>query len=103
MLLEEQKFTKERIDTQYFIDTEGRIHKWKGTIKEAADWNSLHSLIADKKGTSPDVLHNLGWIMIGAAAYGTRIKGEPTQAQINTLFDMGRKRIRDSYGVLYQW
>lgn len=111
----ERDIVKERIRDEFFIDTKGKIHRWKGSQKEADDWASLHALIANlqvlahipevkagrKSGT--DILHKLGWIAMGSAVYGKLIKGEPTQAQINTLNELGFKKIRDENGVLHSW
>lgn len=97
---------KERRETEYWIDPRGKKVKWKGTLRELDNYASTHFLIAlqyypDSK-TPEDVLFELNWIMIGAAAYGTRIKGEPTQAQLNTLAEIGKRSITDSYGVTYE-
>ena len=101
----ETRVHKERIENEYWIDTYGKIRKWKGTLSDAANYYSLHYAIAKKlypKIENPDdYLHSMNWIAIGAAAYGVRIKGEPTQAQINTLCDLGYRGIRDSYGETY--
>jgi hypothetical protein len=103
---QELEFSKERIEKEFWIDAEGQIHRWKGDIEETSDLLSLHHAIAATINHSKypeDVLYDMGWIAIGSAAYGNRIKGEPSQAQINTMFDLGYRRIRDSYGILYQF
>jgi hypothetical protein len=98
---------KERRDSEFWIDTEGRIRKWKGSLKELDNFCSTHYAIGirlyPKLERPEDYLHELNWISIGSAAYGRRIKSEPTQAQINTLFELGIRRIRDSYGKLYEF
>ena len=111
----EIKDIKERIKNEFFIDTNGKIIRWKGDIEEANDWASLHALISNyqvlahipdiKAGmrSGTDVLNNLGWIAMGSAAYGKLISRKPTQAQINTLDKLGFKKIRDSNGVMHEW
>jgi hypothetical protein len=98
---------KERRDTEYWIDVEGNVHKWKFSLRELDDYVSTHFAIAKtlypQSDYPEDILYNLNWIAIGSAAYGKRIKYEPTQAQINTMFDLGIKSIRDSYGKLYKF
>ena len=110
-----QNIVKERIKYEFFIDTKGKCHRWEGSLKEAKDWASLHTLIANwqilahipkvksgmKSGT--DILHKLGWIAMGSAVYGKLIKNEPTQAQINTLDSLGFNKIKDENGVLHSW
>ena len=89
-------YTLERIETQYFIDTEGKEHRWAGTIKEADRYSSLHYGIAEKlfpKVDVPDdyVMDKLGWVMMGSSVYTTPIiHKKPTQAQIDKLFDLGK-------------
>jgi hypothetical protein len=98
---------KRMIDTQFFIDTSGKIVRWKWGVDEAMDWISLHSGICHKlfpeikNGT--DYVYNLGWISMGSDVYGNRIKGEPTQAQINTLDRLGFYRIIDDLENEYVW
>ena len=101
----ELNLLKERRDTEYWIDVDGKIHKWKGTLKELDNYLSTHHAIAkliySNNDYPEDILYNLNWIAIGSAAYGKIIKSNPTQAQINAMFDLGIKSIRDSYGKLY--
>jgi len=104
----ESELVKERIANEFFIDPKGKIRKWKGSQKEADNWISLHEGIAMMitgidDGKQTDVLHNLGWIAMGSACYGKRIKGEPTQAQINTLHELGWNRIQDDSGIVHAW
>lgn len=83
----------QRYKRQYWIDTNGKIHNWKGAPKRAKEIISFHYEIAHKlypDAKHPDdVLYSLGWIAVGVTSYGTIIKKEPTQAQINTCFDLG--------------
>ena len=104
----ESKLVKDRALKEYFINPEGKIRKWKGTLKELDEWTSTHALIASKivgtsHGRETDTLHKLGWIAMGSAVYGNRIKNEPTQAQINTLYDLGFWRICDDSGKIYNF
>lgn len=99
---------EEMIQKQFFIDPNGKIKKWRWGLEAATEWVSLHAGIAERLCPDniehpTDYLHNLGWIAIGSSAYGNRVKNEPTQAQINTLYDLGYRRIRDDNGVLYKW
>lgn len=104
----ESKIVKERAGKEYFISPTGKIKKWKGSLKELDEWSSTHALIASKvlgtnKGDESDTLHNLGWVAIGSACYGNRIKHKPNQAQINTLFDLGYFSISDDAGNRYKF
>ena len=104
----ESESVKKRILNEFYISPTGKIRRWRGTLKEADNWISLHEGIARKitgitDGKATDALHNKGWIAIGSACYGNRIKGEPTQAQINTLFELGWSGIQDDSGNTYQW
>jgi hypothetical protein len=101
----ELKHLHQRVDSEFYIDPDGRIIK--STLEEAKDWISLHLGIAER--LYPDVEHaddylfEMGWISIGSAAYGIRIKSEPTQSQIDTLYELGYRRIRDSFGIMYEF
>ena len=68
--------TQKRIDTQYFIDTKGRVHKWKGSLKDARKCSSLHFRIAEElfpdvsEDVSPDdYVIGQGWILVGSSVY----------------------------------
>jgi len=103
----EIKLLKERVDTEFFVSPEGKVVRWEGTLKELHNYCSTHDLLAsslfpDSKHPT-DVMHELGWIAIGSACYGNRIKGEPTQAQINTLDELGFHGIIDCAGVRHYW
>lgn len=102
------KLAQERAAKEYFIDPYGKVKKWKGPLKDLAEYSSTHAKIACKilgtsTGKETDKLHKLGWISIGSVAYGNRIKNEPNQAQINTLVDMGVWQIRDDSGRVYNF
>ena len=110
----ERDCVKERVASEFWIDTEGKIKKWEGTLKEADDWASLHTLIATKilsrnkevqagRIDGCDILHKKGWIAMGSACYGNRIDREPTQAQINTLDELGFRRIQEMDGTVHSW
>ena len=110
----ERDTVKERIDTEYWLDLNGKPIRWKETLKEANEWSSLHTAIAMKllsrfenikngKISATDILHKRGYIAMGSAVYGMMIKGEPTQGQINYLYDLGFKYIKDENGVKHSW
>lgn len=107
----ERKEIKERQEREYFISPEGRVVKWWGTLEKLDDWSSTHALIAQSllknkissDVSACDVLNKLGWIAMGSACYGNKIKGEPTQAQINSLSELGFNRIVDDTGVEWKW
>jgi hypothetical protein len=88
------------IDNCFWIDPDGKIQKWDKTWRNLGDYSSVHYAIARrmlpkvKFPKSPDdVLLTLGWIIIGSASGGNLIRKYPTQAQINTLYDLGKKRL----------
>lgn len=86
------KINKERKEKEYWIDTSGKIHKFKGDLTE--EYPSLHSAIASQfypdSNKPTDILMNLGWVMIGSTVYSHPIiHKKPSQAQINKLYDLG--------------
>lgn len=86
------KHNKERIDQEYWIDRQGKIHKYTGDLN--ADIISMHSEIAHRfypeSNRPKDILMNLGWVMIGSVVYTIPIiHKKPTQSQLNTLNDLG--------------
>ena len=105
----EYKLEKERVEKEYFIDTNGKIHKWKGSLKELHEYCSTHWLIASKimgneSRNVDDCLFNLGWIKVGSACGNfLQIKNEPTQAQINTLFDLDYHHIMTDNGERFSF
>ena len=80
------------VDRQFWIDRKGKVYKYKGDLAE--DIVSFHNEIAqqlypDEKYPG-DILYDMGWIIAGSKIYpSTRIKGKPTQAQINKLHSLG--------------
>lgn len=81
---------EDRINKQYFIDTDGKCYKYDGDDEEIV---SIHYEIAHRlfpNAKSPDdVLMNLGWVMVGSSCYHTPIiHKKPTQAQINKLYEL---------------
>ena len=85
------KFMKEnRKKEQYFIDRDGKCHKFKGDDSDiiSIHYEIAHSLYPDAK--NPDnILMNLGWILVGSSVYSSPIiHKKPTQAQINKLYDL---------------
>ena len=105
MIDEEEQ--KERIQTEYWIDIYGVIHRWKGSIEHLADCCSVHYAIAnaivpDAKNPD-DVLMRMGWIKWGSKCGLYQIDNEPTQAQMNTLFGEGYRVIFGKDGTKYSW
>jgi len=92
---------------QYFIDTNGKCHKFKGNAEDVV---SIHYQIAIKlypdTRRPDDILMNLGWILMGSSVYSAPIiHKEPTQSQINKLDSLGEFRrltiLKDGFYVLY--
>ncbi len=84
---------KKRVDTQFFIDRRGRIHKYKGDMMEEVV--SIHYKIADVLYPGMDYpddhLMKLGWVMMGSSVYSTPITHKKvSQSQLDTLFDLGK-------------
>lgn len=107
----ERQSVKDRQQNEFFISPEGRLVRWWGTLEELDNWVSTHALIAKellknkiaRDKDACDILHKMGWIAMGSAAYGNRIVSEPTQAQINVLNDLGWNRITDDTGKRWTW
>ena len=81
---------EDRKKEQYFIDREGKCHKFKGDDEDIV---SIHSEIARKLYPEAEhtgnVLMNLGWVLVGSSVYSTPIiHKKPSQAQINKLNDL---------------
>lgn len=79
---------EDRKKEQYWIDTVGKCHKFKGDDKDVI---SIHYEIAKSiypdSDKPDDVLMNLGWILVGSSVYSCPIiHKKPTQAQINKLY-----------------
>lgn len=82
---------KKRKKTQYWIDRSGKIHRFKGDMKQ--EYVSFHNEIAmyfyPNSNRPGDILMELGWIMVGSTVYSSPlIHSQPSQAQINTLHDL---------------
>jgi hypothetical protein len=105
----EREEVKKRQENEFYITPQGKIVKWWGSLEELDEWASTHSLIASKllpqikDGRAGDALHKMGWISYGSPVYGIRISCEPTQSQINILFDLGYNQITDDVGKKYKW
>lgn len=97
---------KKKINSEFWIDTLGKCHKFKGSLRDADGVVSFHYEIALR--IHPDLeypddhLHEIGWLAVGGGC-GSRLKGEPTQAQINTLTDLGYHTLRSGNGILYKF
>lgn len=82
------EYNSERVDTQFWIDTFGKVHKYTGDM--TVEIASMHGEIARRlypDSIRPtDILKTLGWIIIGSTAYGGAvIEKRPTTKQIRTL------------------
>lgn len=84
---------KKRLETQYFICPKGRVVKYKGDL-DVMDITSVHYEIA--ASIYPDHLRpqdrlmREGWILVGSSVYYVPIiHKDPTQKQIDTLFELG--------------
>jgi hypothetical protein len=90
-------YFKERIPYQYYIDCEGKIIKWKKSIKKCSAYTSVHYAIADDlfpnfvfPNDPIDYVMKLGWILCGSTIYNYPFSNKPpTQAQINKLDELG--------------
>lgn len=85
------KLNVKRQKTQYWISPSGRVHKYTGDL--GLSIISMHYMIASE--IHPDLvdpeiqLEGDGWIKVGCTAYSTpMIRTQPTQKQIDTLFDL---------------
>jgi len=85
--------TKERIECELWIDRQGKVYQYKGTLWNA--WEhviSMHYEIAKKlypKMEYPeDYLMKLGWLRAGSSC-GHSIDKCPTQAQLNACDKLG--------------
>lgn len=81
----------ERLDVQFWIDRQGKVHKYMGDMYDeitSFHYEIAHTLFPDiKYPNSPDdYLSKAGWVLVGSTVYNTPIiHKRPTQAQINTL------------------
>jgi hypothetical protein len=90
-------YMRDRILHQFFIDRNGAIHRFLGSLKDP-DVISLHYRIAAdlfpdiQYPDSPDdhVVKKLGWILCGSTVYHSPITyKKPSAAQIKTLQTLG--------------
>lgn len=82
---------KEKLRDQFFIDREGRSHKFKGNVENVV---SIHYEIAKKiypNADHPDdLLMDMGWILMGSSVYSSPIiHKKPTNKQIAKLERLG--------------
>lgn len=91
---------KRRIDSEFWVDPTGRVVRLR--VSDDLDWAvissivSMHGSIAEQQfsdciGSPEDYARKLGWISVQLdneyrAPYCYK---EPTQSQINTMFDFG--------------
>ncbi len=85
------EYNLSRINTQFFISPDGKVHKWKGKRKWLYECEILfHDAIARQllpNAQEPkDALMKMGYCLVGSTVYHLPYCcKEPTQAQINTL------------------
>jgi len=86
-----RKINKERLNKQYWISPEGKVHKYTGDMDSGV--TSFHSWIANSlypnSNRPTDVLFKLGWVMVGSTVYGNPIcHKKPTNKQIRKLIKL---------------
>ena len=85
----------ERIETQFFIDREGVVHKYTG--RKDVEIISIHYKIAEKlfpeisfPDSPDDHVMDLGWVMCGSSVYECSIiHKKPSTAQLDKLKELG--------------
>ena len=93
MTAKQKLHLQKRIDSEYLIDIQGRVHSYLwdmaelDTLPVSLHYEILSRLFPDIEYPG-DYVYDLGWVFVGGATY-TRMKHEPNQAQINTLTDLG--------------
>lgn len=89
-------YMRDRVDKQFFIDRDGIIRRYTGSLKDTVI--SMHYHIAAdlfpdiQYPDSPDdyVCKKLGWVLCGSTVYTTPIcYRKPTAAQLDTLAALG--------------
>jgi hypothetical protein len=86
-------YMKDRVDKQFFIDRDGIIRRYTGSLKDTVI--SMHYRIADDLFPGMDypddyVCKKLGWVLCGSTVYHTPITyKKPSAAQMKALQDLG--------------
>lgn len=92
---------KNKKKEQYWIDTFGKCHRFKGNAENVISihYEIAHTIYPDAE--YPDsVLMSLGWILVGSSVYNCPIiHKKPTQAQERKLYDLD---LYDSLCFLYK-
>lgn len=91
---------KRRIDSEFWVDPTGRVVRLR--VSDDPDWAvissivSMHGSIAEQQfsdciGSPEDYARKLGWISVQLdnEYRAPHCYKEPTQSQINTMFDFG--------------
>lgn len=91
---------KRRIDNEFWVAPDGRVVRLR--VSGDPDWDvifsivSMHGAIAEQQfsdciGSPEDYARKLGWISVQLANEyrAPHCYKEPTQSQINTMFDFG--------------
>ena len=90
-------YMKDRILHQFFIDRDGVIHRYMGSLKDTGVISMHYRIAADlfpdiQYPQSPDdhVVQKLGWVLCGSTVYHSPIcYKKPSAAQIKALQDLG--------------
>ena len=88
---------------QCLLDRRGKLHYYKGDDPEPiSKHHEIAQLILPDSKKPLDVLMNQGWIILGSIFKSPYSAKEPTQSQVNTLFDLNIKYVGDFYSNA-QW
>lgn len=80
------------------LDRRGKLHFYKGKDPfPISKHNEIAQTILPKANKPLDILMNQGWVIIGSHFKAPYSAKEPTQSQINTLFDINIKYVSDFY------
>ena len=85
------------------LDRRGKLHYYTGEDSTPiSKHNEIAQTILPKANKPLDTLMNQGWVIIGSHFKAPYSAKEPTQSQINTLFDCNIKYVSDFYSNA-QW
>lgn len=109
--MEFKQHIKDYIESTGVITKDGKIIYYKPTIEEAEVGRlficSLHTgigkqILGEQCERATDALLKLGYVLFGGVR-GLSVEYEPTQAQKDTLSEMGFDCIFDSTGTKYKF
>jgi hypothetical protein len=79
-----------RLTSQFWIDRGGRSHYYEGDGRTVSVHYDIAKRLRPEDDFPVDTLTDLGWIRTNVIKYNAPIiHKEPSQAQINALFDLG--------------